>query len=192
MAKPGRRLKPRRSEFSTRLRALPRQLLLALINGTAILVIAAAVLAIIASSKITHLAQDVATTMTDAVLSGIGEDPKQVVQALRSVSDEVHKLRAALEESKANATDRLGPEIARLSERLNSLEAAIEQLTDARSRLIDEVIVEVGSSLSEGLQNLRACPNGDGTTVQPAANSFSRLPRTLLALRPTEAPAPGQ
>lgn len=102
MAKPGRRLKPRRSEFSTRLRALPCQLLLALINGTAVLVIAASILAIVAASKVTHLAQNVASTMTDAVLSRIGEDPKQVVRDLQSVSDEVHTLLAALEQRKAD------------------------------------------------------------------------------------------
>jgi hypothetical protein len=39
---------------------LPRQLLLALINGTAILVIVAAILALVALSKVTHLANDVA------------------------------------------------------------------------------------------------------------------------------------
>ena len=162
--------KPGRSEFSTRLRKLPRQLLLALINGTAILVIAAAILAIIAFSKVTHLAQNVASTMTDAVLSRIGGDPQQVVRDLQSVSDEVHTLLAALEERKADGPARFGTEIARLSEQLSSLEATIEQLRDARSRLIDEAIAKVGSSLSEGLQTLRACPSGDGTTVNPAAN----------------------
>jgi len=152
------------------LRALPRQLLLALINGTAILVIAASILAIVAASKVTHLAQNVASTMTDAVLSRIGGDPKQVVRDLQSVSDEVHTLWAALEQRKADGPGPLGTEIARLSERLNSLDSTIEQLRDARSRLIDEAIAKVGSSLSEGLQNFRACPSGDGTTVNPAAN----------------------
>ena len=46
-------------------------MLLALINATAILVIVAAILAIVALSKVTHLANDVASTMTDAVLSRI-------------------------------------------------------------------------------------------------------------------------
>ncbi|MEE9589311.1 MAG: hypothetical protein V3V97_14955 [Hyphomicrobiaceae bacterium] len=161
---------PGRSEFSTRLRKLPRQLLLALINGTAMLVIAAAILAIIASSKVTYLAQNVASTMTDAVLSRVGGDPQRVAQNLQSVSDEVRTLLAALEQTKVDGAARLGPEIARLSEQLSSLEATIEQLRDARSRLIDEAIAKVGSSLSEGLQNFRACPRGEGTTLNPAAN----------------------
>jgi hypothetical protein len=53
-----------RGELRARLWRLPRRLLLALINGTAILVIVAAILALVALSKVTHLANDVASTMT--------------------------------------------------------------------------------------------------------------------------------
>ena len=108
--------------------------------------------------------------MEGAVLSRVGGDPQRVAQNLQSVSDEVRTLLAALEQTKVDGAARLGPEIARLSEQLSSLEATIEQLRDARSRLIDEAIAKVGSSLSEGLQNFRACPNGDSTTGHPAAN----------------------
>jgi hypothetical protein len=76
-----------KSEFSKRLRRLPGQLLLALVDGTAVLVIAAA---IVASSKLTHLAQNVTSTMTDAVLSRVDGDPRQVIQNIQRVSDHVH------------------------------------------------------------------------------------------------------
>jgi hypothetical protein len=79
-----------KSEFSKRLRRLPGQLLLALVDGTAVLVIAAAILAIVASSKLTHLAQNVTSTMTDAVLSRVDGDPRQVIQNIQRVSDHVH------------------------------------------------------------------------------------------------------
>jgi flagellar motility protein MotE (MotC chaperone) len=158
------------SEFSKRLRRLPGQLLLALVNGTAVLVIAAAVLAIIASSKVTHLAQNVASTMTDAVLSRVDGTPRQVLQNLQGISDEVHTLLTALQQAKVDGLTRLDPEVARLNERLSALEANIKQLHDARSRLVDEAIAKVASSLSEGLQNFRACPHGDVQSVQPVAN----------------------
>jgi hypothetical protein len=89
-----------KSEFSKRLRRLPGQLLLALVNGTAVLVIAAAILAIIASSKLTHLAQNVTSTMTDAVLSRVDGDPRQVIQNIQRVSDHVHTLAVALKQAK--------------------------------------------------------------------------------------------
>ena len=60
-------------------------MLLALINGTAILVIVAAILALIASSKVSHLANDVASTMTDAVLSRIDVKPRQVRTNLQNM-----------------------------------------------------------------------------------------------------------
>jgi hypothetical protein len=149
-----------RSELSTRLRRLPGQLMLALVNGTAILVIVAAILAIIASSKVTHLAQNVASTMTDAVLSRVDASPRQVVQNIRRVSNDVHTLTVALSRTKTDGISGLGPEVARLNERLASLKANLDELQGARSNLIDELIVKVGKEIGNALQNFTACYPG--------------------------------
>jgi hypothetical protein len=159
------------NRLSTRLRRLPGQLLLALINGTAILVIIAAILAVVASSKIMHLANNIALTMTDAVLSRVNVEPQQVLTNLQSVATDVHTLVAALEHEKADGGARLDPEIVRLSDRLSLLETDIKLLRDARSLLIDEAISQVGRSLSEVLQNFRACTDGGNklpTLTQPS------------------------
>ena len=58
--------------ISARLRRLPGQLLLVLVNATTILVIVAAILALVAVERINHLAGNVAATMTEAVLSKVG------------------------------------------------------------------------------------------------------------------------
>ena len=76
---------PDSNELSLRLRRLPRQLLMALINGTAILVIAAAILALVAMWKVTHLAENVSATMTDAVFSRIDVEPQQLLAGIRSL-----------------------------------------------------------------------------------------------------------
>ena len=55
--------------ISPRLRRLPGQFLLALINATTILVIVAAVLALIAMGRITNFAENIVAKMTEAVLS---------------------------------------------------------------------------------------------------------------------------
>jgi hypothetical protein len=149
-----------RSELSTRLRRLPGQSMLALVNGTAILVIVAAILAIIASSKVTHLAQNVASTMTDAVLSRVDASPRQVVQNIRRVSNDVHTLTVALSRTKTDGISGLGPEVARLNERLASLKANLDELQGARSNLIDELIVKVGKEIGNALQNFTACYPG--------------------------------
>jgi hypothetical protein len=157
--------------LSARLRRLPGQLVLALINGTAILVIIASILALVASSKITHLANSIASTMTDAVLSRVDVEPRQVLANLQSVTADVHTLVAALKEAKVDRVARLDPEIARLGERLGALEANIEQLRDARSLLINEAIARFGRSLGESLQNFTACRSGE---VKPAPTRAAR------------------
>jgi flagellar motility protein MotE (MotC chaperone) len=144
-------------ELRERLWRLPGQLLLALINGTAILVIVAAILALVALSKVTHLADDVASTMTDAVLSRIDVKPQQVLADLQNVTTKVQELGKAFKQVKAEAPDRLDPEVAKLNERLGALQANIEQLREARSSLIDEAIARIGRALSETLQNLKGC-----------------------------------
>jgi hypothetical protein len=142
------------SDFSRRLWKLPRQLLLALINGTAVLVILAAILALVATSRVTHLAQTVASTMTDAVLSRVGENPRQLAQNLQRVSNDVHALIVALADAK---TERVTDEVAGLNERLGALEANLDQLRGARSQLIDEVVAKAGKAAGNALQNLRRC-----------------------------------
>ena len=57
------------NSISQRLRRLPGQFLLALINATAILVIVATVLALVAMARINNFAENIVATMTEAVLS---------------------------------------------------------------------------------------------------------------------------
>jgi flagellar motility protein MotE (MotC chaperone) len=140
-----------------RLWRLPGQLLLALINGTAILVIVAAILALVALSKVTHLAEDVASTMTDAVLSRIDVKPQQVIANLQNVTADVHALAGLLKQARVEVPDRLEPEVANLNERLSALQASIDQLREARSSLVDEAINRIGRVLSENLETFKEC-----------------------------------
>ena len=75
-----------------RLWRLPGQLLLALINATAILVIVAAILALVTIARINHFAENVAATMTEAVLSKLDLPSKGVLANLRDLTAEVRTL----------------------------------------------------------------------------------------------------
>jgi septal ring factor EnvC (AmiA/AmiB activator) len=169
---------PVNSDLSTRLRRLPGQLLLALVNGTAILVILAAVLAMIATSKVTHLAQSVASTMTDAVLSQVGEDPREFVQSIQSISENVHSLTAKLARAKTEGAPGLGSEVAQLNKRLGSLEANLERLRSARANLFDELIAKVGDATADALQNFRACAPPDARAERRLTSAKSALARS--------------
>jgi cell division septum initiation protein DivIVA len=132
-------------------------MLMALINGTAILVIVAAILALVATWKVTHLAENVASTMTDAVLSRIDVEPQQLLAGIHSVGDDARALAKTLKQAGAEGTFRQDPEIERLSERLGTLQASIERLGDARSQLVEEAMARVARAVAEGLENFRAC-----------------------------------
>ncbi|MEJ2518449.1 MAG: hypothetical protein P8Y82_10960 [Methyloceanibacter sp.] len=144
-------------ETSFRLRRLPGQLLLALLNGTAILVIAAALLALAATAKVTHLAENVAATMTDAVLSRVDVKPGRVIAKIDNLTTEIRSLRDALQQEKVERRADLDPAVRQLKEKLAHLEKAIENLSDARSRLVNEAAAQLSLSLGEVLQDFGSC-----------------------------------
>ena len=85
--------------ISARLRRLPGQFLLALINATAILVIVAAVVALIAMARVNTFAENIVATMTEAVLSKIDLPSRDVLANLRNLTEEVRTLGNTLRKS---------------------------------------------------------------------------------------------
>lgn len=148
---------PNRNGISARLWRLPGQLLLALINATAILVIVAAILALVAIARIDHFAENVVATMTEAVLSKVDLPPKATLANLRNLTAEVRTLGNALREIKAGEHPALQSEIAQLKEALTVLNASVDRLGSARSILTDEAIEQLGRTVTNALMKLRGC-----------------------------------
>jgi len=148
---------PDRNGISARLWRLPGQLLLALINATAILVIVAAILALVAIARIDHFAENVVATMTEAVLSKVDLPPKAVLANLRNLTAEVRTLGNALREIKAGEHPALQSEIAQLKEALTVLNVSVDRLGSARSILTDEAIEQLGRTVTDALMKLRDC-----------------------------------
>jgi hypothetical protein len=157
-----------RNGFSARLRRLPGQLLLALINATAILVIAAAILALVAMARIDHFAGNVAATMTEAVLSKVDLPRKDVLANLRNLTDEVRALRSALADIRAGENPLLQAEIAQLREALTVVNISVDRLRSARSMLTDEAIGQLARTVTGGLTKLRSCSSGGETHLVPS------------------------
>jgi len=132
-------------------------LLLALVNGTAILVIAASVLAIVAAAKVTGLASNVAATMTDAILSRIDVDPRSVLAQLQGLATDVRGLAAAVRDAKATASADLMAQIDRLENRLGPLAANIARLNEGRSLLVDNAFAAIARALADDLEKLEGC-----------------------------------
>jgi hypothetical protein len=156
---------PDRNGISARLWRLPGQLLLALINATSILVIAAAILALVVIARIDHFAGNVVATMTEAVLVKVDLPPRDVLANLRNLTAEVRTLSNALREIKAGENPVLQAEIARLKEALTALNISVDRLGKARSMLTDEAIGQLGRTVTEALMRLRDCPSKVGQTA---------------------------
>lgn len=148
---------PDGSGISARLWRLPGQLLLALINATAILVIIAAIVALVAIARINHFAENVVATMTEAVLSKVDLPQKDVLANIRNLTVEVRTLGNTLREIKAGERPTLQPELAQLKEALTVLNVSVDRLGSARSILTDEAIGQLGRTVSDALTKLRDC-----------------------------------
>jgi hypothetical protein len=157
---------PDRNRIAAKLWQLPGRLLLALIDATAILVIVAAILALVATARIDNFAGNVVATMTEATLSRIDLPSKDVLANLRTLREDVRALRNGLQEIRARENPVLQSEIARLREALTALDANVDRLTSARKFLTDEAIGRLGRSVTDTLTKLRGCASNVGE-MQP-------------------------
>ena len=171
------------SGISARLWRLPGQLLLALINATAILVIVAAIVALVAMARINHFAENIVATMTEAVLSKVDLPQKDVLANIRNLTAEVRKLGDTLREIKTGEHPALQGELAQLKEALTVLNVSVDRLGSARSILTDEAIGQLGRSVTDALTRLRDCsPSArqvapDRAPTRSAAFDAIRLPQ---------------
>ena len=166
-------------EIFARLRRLPWQLLLALVNATAILVIVAAVLALVALARIDHFVGNLAETTTEGVLSKVDLPPKEALADLRSLAAEVRALRKTLLEAKAEENALLQSEIARLRGALTALSTSVERLGNAQSNLVDEAIGQLARAAGDTLTRLRDCARPTAGSI--IANPHDQPHRAAIA-----------
>ncbi len=170
------------SGISARLWRLPGQLLLALINATAILVIVAAIVALVAIARINHFAENIVATMTEAVLSKVDLPQKDVLANIRNLTAEVRTLGNTLREIKTGEHPALQPELAQLKEALTVLKVSVDRLGSARSILTDQAIGQLGRTVTDALTKLRDC----------SSSARQMAPDHTLINKTAEAPEPFQ
>ena len=157
---------PIRSEIAARLRSLPVEFLLALINATAVLAIVAAILVLIAMTRIDNFAGSVVTTMTEAALSKLDLPPKDALANLRSLTEEVRTLGSTLREIKVGENPVVQSKIERLKEALTALNGSIDRLANTRVILTDEAIGQLGRAATDTLTQMRGYTSSVGE-MQP-------------------------
>jgi len=173
---------PNRNKLSARLRRLPVDFLLALINATAILVIVAAILALIAMVRIDNFSEKVVSTMTAAVLSKIELPSKDVLGNLRNLTEEVRTLGNTLREIKVGENPTVQSEIARLKEALTVLNVSVDRLENARTILTDEAIGRLGRAVTDTLTKLKGCGSNVGQMRPYLSDNGPEPERRMSAL----------
>ena len=148
-----------RNGLGVRLRRLPGQLLLALVNATALLVILAAVLILVAYARIDTITGHLATTVTDAVMAQAGVDPRAAMADLEGLRSDVRALTEALEATKAGGEALLAAQAERLESRLDTLEEGLTAIRQSRTALLNQALSEVSRSFADALARLEGCVN---------------------------------
>ncbi len=173
--------KPDRNEISARLRRLPVELLLALINATSILVIVAAILALVAMVRVDNFAKRTVATMTEAVLSKLDLPSKDVLTNLRNLTEQARALGNTLREIKARENPGVQSEIARLKDALIAVKASVDRLADTRTILTDEAIGRLGRAVTDTLTKMRGCASNVGQ-MQPYPSNNAAEARHIAGL----------
>jgi hypothetical protein len=173
---------PNRNKLSARLQRLPVDFLLALINATAILVVVAAILVLVAMARIDNFAGSIVSTMTAAVLSKIDLPSKDVLGNLRSLTEEVRTLGNTLREIKVRENPGVQLEIARLKEALTALNVSVDRLANARTILTDEAVGQLGRAVTDTLTKLKGCGSNVGQMPPYLSDNAPETERRMSAL----------
>lgn len=140
---------------------------IALLNATLLLVIVAAVSVAWAAYSLRDFASDTARDVTVSAIEAANLDPGTIVSELRNLDSEIEALRNAIEERQTD-----GAALAALNARLDTLERQIGLLTNPQEwkvsdRVIDRITERIGGILKEW----RACgqtPGGQSTAAKIA------------------------
>jgi len=161
-----------RKGIFARLRKLPVDFLLALINTTAILVIVAAILTLVTLVRIDSFAG----RMTETVLSKIDLPSKSVLANLRNLTEEVRTLGNTLREIKVGENPTIQPELARLREVLTALNVSVVRLTDTRTMVTDQAIGDLSRAVTETLTKMRGCTSNVGQMPPNLSDNATNSP----------------
>ena len=150
----------------TRARSLPGQILLAVVNATALLAIVAAILAIVIMNRLENFAHSVTTTITSAVITQAGDSPKQALAKIGELADDLRAIRATLKDVTNNGGKKLGAELDSLRVKLTDLKVSIDQLTDNKEALTEEVFSRLARATADMVGKFANCSSASPITFQ--------------------------
>lgn len=145
------------NSLGRRLRRLPLQLLLSLINATALLVIAAAVLVIIAINRLENAGPRLTNAVTTTALANIDVTPEELKTRYEAAVRTTELLKARLSEPGVVQDSRLLAQLTELNGTLAKLEALAGNISTAQPDIIAQGAREIGNTVTSVLLSLRNC-----------------------------------
>ncbi|MEM5581094.1 hypothetical protein WNZ15_01430 [Roseibium sp. AS2] len=147
-----------------RLLRLPGQLLLALVNATAVLVIAACVLAILVLNRVDEAGERIAGAVTEAALTRLQVTPADLKARLEAIDERIDGLRAQLADPDRQDHWQVNDQLKDLNRNLAGIRAAAEGLGAAGPDVAAVAFNEAGDLVTRALFALRGCEAGEKPT----------------------------
>ncbi|WP_209010835.1 hypothetical protein [Labrenzia sp. PHM005] len=149
-----------------RLIRLPGQLLLALINATALLVIAASVLALLVLHQVEEAGTRVAGAVTGATLARLQVTPAEFKDNLENLDDRVQEISEWLQSPSLKADPELKRQLTELNANLVGLREAADGIRSAGPDITSAAFEQAGDLLTDALHTLRGCGVPTSVVIQ--------------------------
>lgn len=140
-----------------RLKRLPGQLLLALVNATALLVIAASVLVLVVLHRVDTAGERTAGTVTEAALARLKVSPGEFKSRLDALDGRIASLSQQLSDPGLRDHWELAQQIRELNHNLADLKLAASGLGEAGPEVMAAAFEQAGEMLTGVLYALRGC-----------------------------------
>lgn len=152
--------------LGARLIRLPGQLLLALVNATALLVIIACILTIVTLNRVDDASARIAGSVTDAALSRLQMSPVEFKTRLTELDDRIELLSGQLANPDNLDHWEVTQQLRELNQNLAELKTTAKGITAAGPEVTSAAFEEAGDALTRALHALRGCAP-ETATVAP-------------------------
>lgn len=149
-----------------RLIRLPGHLLLALINATALLIIAACVLSLMVLNQVDEAGARVAGAVTGATLARLQVTPAEFKENLEGLNDRIKDISGKLENPDVQSDLELRRQLTELNANLAGLRQAADGIQSAGPDITAAAFDQAGELLTDALYTLRGCGVPTSVVVQ--------------------------
>lgn len=130
---------------------------LALLNATIVLIIIAAISVTVLLNRIDSFGQKAAANATNAALSAVGLNAEQTLQKLDDVSASLDGVKDAIKQAPIEPFSKQSMQLEKLSGQLADLNKLLAELASTRSVFTDRAIRKLGTTFSDSLIRVRDC-----------------------------------